>query len=103
MITAQIDRETLTITVSGHANAKKNAQGHDLVCCAASTLAQAYYYAGIRKGYMMELHTDHGYLMARPDPRRKAGEDLENIFVGYALGFELLADNYPENVRMAVN
>lgn len=100
MTTITADRATKTLTVEGHAGAKRNEQGHDLVCCALSTLAQCYYYAGLKKGYMMELQSDQAYLMARPDARKADAEEIAAIFEGYALGMELIAENYPEHVQI---
>lgn len=51
MIRAKIDRKKGEITVEGHAGAERNAQGHDLVCCAASVLLQAFLFSAISEGY----------------------------------------------------
>ena len=32
--------EPFSLTARGHAQAKRNADGHDLVCCAVSTIVQ---------------------------------------------------------------
>lgn len=100
MITITIDRKRLCMEGQGHAKAGKNEYGHDLVCAAVSTLMQAYCYAGRRTGHVMEYMMDKGSFMARIDPDATASNELRHIFEGYVLGLQLVAENYPEHVRI---
>lgn len=60
MIKARIDRSKGIISVEGHAGAERNAQGHDLVCCAASVLLQAFLFSAISAGYKASWSLDPG-------------------------------------------
>lgn len=37
--------DSFKVTIQGHAGAEKNAEGHDMVCCAVSTLVQTLSYS----------------------------------------------------------
>lgn len=100
MVTVTINRKALSMESRGHAKAERNAYGHDLVCAAVSTLMQSWAYAGTRTGHVMEVDMQSGAMVARVDPDTSATEKLRHIFDGYALGLKLVADNYPENVRI---
>ena len=100
MITITIDRERLSMEGHGHARAEKNAYGHDLVCAAVSTLMQAYCYAGRRTGHIMEYMMEKGHYIAQVDPDTTAGPELRNIYEGYVAGLQMVAENYPEHVRI---
>lgn len=100
MITITIDRERLSIEARGHAGAAKNPCGHDLVCCAISTLMMAYAHAGRRSGHMMEYDHDDGYFIVRVDPDTTASQGVRYIFEGYVMGLELVAENYPKHVQI---
>ncbi len=100
MINIIIDRERLSMEGHGHAKAEKNEYGHDLICAAASTLMQAYAYAGMRSGHIMELQINKGDMVARIDPDTTASTKIKHIYEGYVLGLKMIAENYPEHVRL---
>ncbi len=60
MIKARIDRSKGIISVEGHAGAERNAQGHDLVCCAASVLLQAFLISAVNAGYRASYDLEPG-------------------------------------------
>lgn len=100
MVEITYSRKRLSIEARGHAKAERNQYGHDLVCAAVSTLMQAWGYAGIKTGHCMELMQDKGYFVAQLNPDATPGKTLPHIFDGYVLGLQLVADNYPDNVRL---
>lgn len=100
MVEITYSRKRLSIEARGHAKAERNEYGHDMVCAAVSTLMQAWGYAGMRTGHCMDVVQDKGYFLARLDPDATPSAELPSIFEGYVLGLQLVADNYPENVRM---
>jgi uncharacterized protein YsxB (DUF464 family) len=100
MIVITIDREALSIHAKGHAKGPRNEYGHDLVCAAVSALMQGYAYAGTRTGHIMEIMMDKGDMLARVDPDATVHEELRNIFRGYCLGLQLVAENRPECLRI---
>lgn len=100
MVEITVSRRRLSIEARGHAKAERNEYGHDLVCAAVSTLMQAWGYAGMRTGHCMEVVQDKGHFLAQLDPDATPDKALPHIFEGYVLGLQLVADNYPEHVRM---
>lgn len=100
MIEVTIDRRALSIEARGHAKAQRNECGHDLVCAAVSMLMQAWAYAGMRTGHIMEVDMDKGHMYARIDPDTTQTEKLRGMFEAYVWGLKLAAENYPENVRI---
>lgn len=100
MVEVTINREAMSIEARGHARAQRNEYGHDLVCAAISTLMQAWAYAGMRTGHVMEVDRESGMFYARLDPDTSPTPALRNIFEGYVLGLMLTAENYPEHVRV---
>lgn len=100
MVEVRYDREALSIEARGHARAERNQYGHDLVCAAVSTLMQAWAYAGLRTGHVMEVDKESGVFFARLDPDATPSPELRSIFDGYVLGLKLCAENYPEHVRV---
>lgn len=102
MINVTVDRAALSISATGHARAKRNEYGHDLVCAAVSTLMQGFAYAGTRSGHIMEVDMDKGHMVARIDPDTTASQGMRYIFEGYALGLQMVAENYPESLKISV-
>lgn len=100
MIEVRYDRARLSIEACGHARAQRNEWNHDLVCTAVSTLMQAWAYAGMRTGHVMDVVQEKGNFYAGIDPDATPSEALRNIFDGYVLGLRLVAENHPEHVRV---
>jgi uncharacterized protein YsxB (DUF464 family) len=97
MIDARIYEESIVIT--GHAGA--GPVGHDLVCCAVSTLVhtliisleeltEATVYSDIREGYAS--------IGIPPETRSQTAQTLID---GFICGLEALADSYPENISFS--
>lgn len=94
---------SFTVVASGHANAKRNEDGRDLVCCAISTLmcTLANSCAQI-KGPATVYHTQSGMaeltvtnVMAAPDEVKPRLQMLID-------GFRVLEQQYPQNIRMTI-
>lgn len=100
MVEIRYSRKRLSISARGHAKAQRNQYGHDMVCAAVSTLMQAWAYAGMRTGHVMDMLQEKGNFYAGIDPDATPSEALRHIFDGYVLGLRLLAENHPEHVRM---
>lgn len=100
MITIRYCPETGYIMLKGHARAQENAYGHDLVCAAASALIHTYHYAAERSGYIMEIESDKGYKMVRPDPDCHYDSRLLEMQRTVLLGFEYLARDWTDHIRM---
>ena len=45
MMDVRINHDNLTVIATGHADAPRNEDGRDMVCCAASTLIQAFIFS----------------------------------------------------------
>lgn len=100
MVTITIDRKALSLEGRGHARGPKNAEGHDLVCCAVSTLMQAFAYAGMKTGNIMEAYTEGGFYSVRVDPDTTPKGCMPAAFDAFVLGLRMVAENYPQHVRL---
>lgn len=99
MIVVRIRRDGREITVQGHAQAKKNEQGHDLVCCAVSTLTQAAAYAVEKLGLCMAWEIGNGYWrmgMTQQEPTAQQ----RTLMGAVEAGMEMLSQAYPQHIRV---
>lgn len=96
MIRAHIlrDEGAQQIVVSGHAGYADH--GHDIICAAVSILNDTLANVTADDAYMIQIEDGfaHIYFIGPENERRKA--ILDTIQTGY----ELLADSYPEYVRI---
>lgn len=94
---------SVTITASGHANAPRNEDGRDLVCCAIATLMGALANSCAQiKGPATVYHTQSGLaeltvtnIMTAPDEIRPRLQMLID-------GLSVLEVQYPQNIRMTI-
>lgn len=100
MIEVTYDRSRLRIQARGHAKATRNEYGHDLVCCAVSTIVQGYGYAGMRSGHVMEMDMESGMYYTQIDPDTTPGKDLPAYFDGAVWALKMVAEYYPQHVRV---
>ena len=99
MIRARIDRKKGEITVEGHAGAERNAQGHDLVCCAASVLLQAFLFSAISAGYRASWSLDPGNSRIHlEEPDRDEG--IRGRMTMLEDGLCMLEQAYPKCIRV---
>lgn len=99
MITVHYSDDDCILEARGHAGAAKNEYGHDLVCCAVSTLMDTYHYAGHMDGCIMLVEADKGYKRVEPDPDSQYAPALKH-YLTCKRGMEMLARERPEHVRM---
>lgn len=105
MIQATYYRRYNRLTVTGHA--KSAEPGHDLVCCAASTLAYtlAANVANMAdNGQVREpiLKTREGDAEISCNPRHNLKNSVTLVFDSVCIGFELLANQYPEYISYEI-
>lgn len=100
MIKITHDQEGYGLEVSGHAGAEPNELGHDLVCCAVSTLMQTLLYAASKAGHMLDHETEDGYLHVSITPGQRFTRELQAMFRTVEDGIEMLAQAYPECVEI---
>ncbi len=101
MITAEITRTQLTIT--GHAGAGE--PGHDIVCAGVSALVQAFK-AGVESFTEDDVKTAvdtstgqiQGFVWGE-----QVSEELKVLIDTLWLGLEMIADEYPQNVKTVTN
>ena len=87
------------IEMKGHAGAAVNAQEHDLVCCAASTLIQTLLYSLSRQEVMVDHDVEDGYMRVSMHDDRDFGREVAQTFMTVEDGLEMLATAYPECIR----
>lgn len=105
MITVTYHRNLNRVEVEGHA--KSGEVGHDLVCASASILAytlaafvENMKNAGQTKYPKVELTEGHAIIDCRCPSRYKNSVTI--AFDTVCGGFELLAQNYPDNVSYKI-
>lgn len=103
MIDIEYDRKKIRIKISGHAESGE--YGHDLVCAACSQ--SAYTFAMAVMG-MKELGHEPKIALASGDaevvfkPYRENRDVVLFALDNIALGFNLLANTYPNNVKFSI-
>lgn len=105
MICVVYDRKRNDLTIDGHACSGES--GHDLVCASASilvyTLASAVRNMAAAEHVTaptLELAEGHGHIYCKPKERFRSAVML--IFDTVCSGFELLAANYPDNIKYEI-
>jgi uncharacterized protein YsxB (DUF464 family) len=104
MINITFNPETLTIDVTGHAEHGK--KGEDIVCSAISTLfytlAQSLYNAKdmMAEDIVFSDEDGNGHISCYPKAEYRPNVSL--IYLTILNGFELVAENYKENVKFTV-
>ena len=98
------DRTNHRVTITGHANAGEN--GKDLVCSAASILAwtRASNVANLHDSdptrfRRVTIKMDEGDTVVEVSPVHDAAVVATLVFDTVCAGFELLAKQYPENIK----
>ena len=94
MIRVLVDYDNMTLDMTGHAEAERNTEGHDLVCCAASTLVFTLAYS-CRRRCRVEKRFDKGDAHIRLEPEE--GRGLEALYKLDAVvdGLRMLQEKYP--------
>lgn len=105
MITVIYHKKYNALTMEGHAYSGE--PGHDLVCSAASMLANtlAANVAVLEDGgQVRDMHTEleHGKADVRCTPVGRYRAVVTVIFDAVCAGFALLARDYPENITYEV-
>lgn len=100
MIKITHETESYGLAVSGHAGAQQNAEGHDLVCCAVSTLMQTLLYTASKAGHMLDHEAEDGYMRVAITPGERFTRDLMEKFRTVEDGIEMLAQAYPECIEI---
>lgn len=97
--------EPFTLTARGHAKAPRNAEGHDLVCCAVSTIIQTL---GISCANVYGVNTVYhkikadGFEEILATGTEAHWDELVPRFQMAIDGLTVLANQYPQNVSLTV-
>ena len=105
MIEVIYHREHNRLTVKGHA--QSNEYGKDLVCAGVSALAltmAANVGNMAAKGYVKEPVTrlEPGDAEISCKARTRYRESVRQVFMSVCVGFEILADQYPDYISYSV-
>ena len=109
MITIEMNTARLKLTVKGHAMPEEtNEKQSDIICAAASALAQALMYtitkynSENKEGAARDIvyKNDPGNLMIKVFPENWAERELKHRFRIYGDGMQLLAESHPQSVTM---
>jgi uncharacterized protein YsxB (DUF464 family) len=96
--------DTLTVTIKGHADYAE--KGLDIVCAAISSRATtlAEFVAIMYDGGMLEekpkIRLNDGDALIECKPTKEALHYITNIFTYDRMGFEIIANTYPEYVKL---
>lgn len=105
-VTFNYDKESGTIAMNVDGHAGQAEKGRDLVCASASilayTVAQYVEYVdkagGIKAEPRIEIEDGHMLIVANPTEEYLA--EVLNAFFVAEVGFNLLAQNYPQYVEL---
>lgn len=105
MIEVVYYREHNRVTVKGHA--RSDEYGKDLVCAAASALAltlAANVGNMASRDYVTAYTTrlEPGDAEISCNPRDEYRDSVKQVFMSVCVGFEILADQYPDYISYAV-
>lgn len=104
MINIVFNPETLELTIEGHSN--HDEKGKDIVCSAISTLfytlAQSLTESEsmLMKKPVFKDKDGYGYLKCKP--KKEYEGNIARSYWTILVGFELVANNYPNNVTLKV-
>ena len=101
MIKVVYDRTVPSVTMNGHAGSGE--KGHDLVCAAVSilTFMLASIVEGAERGTQIQSATaelNDGEALISCEPIGNYSYPIKLIFDTICTGFDILAEEYPENV-----
>lgn len=101
MIEVVYNRDCNRLTVRGHANS--DVYGKDLICAAVSALAitLAANVGNMAAKDCVLAYTarlDPGDAEISCNPRTRYGKSVQQVFMSICVGFEILADRYPEYI-----
>lgn len=105
MIKVVYDRTIPSVTMEGHAGSGE--PGNDLVCASASILAYTLATTvkdmgeGVRHSITVDLDEERGALIAC-EPVENYTHSIRLMFDVICTGFDLLAQEYPDNVSFEV-
>ena len=105
MINVVYHRDLHRVSVRGHANSGE--VGHDLVCASASILActLAVFVDNMKNAGQVRYPTiklDEGDALICCDPPKRYKGTITLVFDSICGGFELLAQNYPDNISYEI-
>lgn len=101
MVEVRIDHDSATVLVTGHANAPRNEDGRDMVCCMVSTLVQTLLVSclaipGVMADYTIEPGNVYIRIGKSPDTDRAIAERMRM----FEDGVRMLSDKYNECVKI---
>lgn len=99
MINVNIEMQHMHLVMHGHAEAEKNDEGHDLVCCAASTLLMALLYS-TKAAAEIDGGLDKGDADIRLRPHAGQGFACLHKLEMAVDGLRMLAAKYPEHISV---
>lgn len=95
--------EPFTMTVSGHACAKRNEEDHDLVCCAVATIAQTLAVSCMSlQGVQSLFRTGDGFSDLIVSDTEAHWDELVPRFQMAIDGLTVLSAQYPDNISLTV-
>lgn len=105
MITVTYRPEYYALSIDGHAYSGE--AGHDLVCSAASMLAQTLAanvqtlkLQGLARDVVVEVEAGKAFIRCTPNSQHKGIPHI--VYTSICMGFELLARDYPDNISYEI-
>lgn len=101
MIEARINLNDYKVIVTGHANAPRNEDGRDMVCCMVSTLTQTLLLSCCKlKGVRMDYDVQKGNVYLSVEEAGGKQQPLTERYTMFLDGVKMLANKYPECVAI---
>lgn len=108
MLKVKVDIKNYTVTMRGHADFAEN--GKDIVCAGASTLL--YTLANTLEEFRTAMTESPSFTINgegekqrvtyRCKPNEEYEPNVQLVFMTVTTGFNLLAENYPNNIKLTV-
>lgn len=108
MLKVKVDTKNYTVTMRGHADFAEN--GKDIVCAGASTLL--YTLANTLEEFRTAMTESPSFTISgegekqcvtyRCKPNEEYEPNVQLVFMTVTTGFNLLAENYPDNIKLTV-
>jgi uncharacterized protein YsxB (DUF464 family) len=103
MTTVNINKHILSLYISGHAGYAEH--GKDIICASASILAYTLIQCMQKmqtedKLKCIEIDIQDGVISVKCEPEENALAEAQNTFTTICEGYKLLAENYPQFVRL---
>ncbi len=101
MVDVRVNFDNATVILTGHANAPRNEDGRDMVCCMVSTLAQTLAATCLElPGTLVDYDAEPGNVHMKVHRSGSQMQPVAERFRMFLDGMTMLQKTYPECIRI---